>query len=80
MMNMWAPDVHAHTEDWSAGRNDSTMPWYAKADWVEYYSWDSESDTFKLEWRDDFDWLDTGRWSIGDNQAWDGNLARFMSS
>ena len=52
---MWAPRWDAHTEDWSKGRDESTMPWLAKMDWVEYYSWDAQTDSFNLEWRDDFD-------------------------
>ena len=78
---MWAPDVNAHTEDWSKGRDESTMPWLAKMDWVEYYSWDAQTDSFNLEWRDDFDQQSLGdRWNVTDGLAWDGNLSKFLSS
>ena len=57
--NMWAPRSDAHPEaDWNKGLDESTFPWYAKMDWVEYYSWDSSSDDFQLQWHDNFDWLD----------------------
>uniref|UniRef100_A0A7S3MIW7 Uncharacterized protein n=1 Tax=Favella ehrenbergii TaxID=182087 RepID=A0A7S3MIW7_9SPIT len=80
MFNMWAPDVHAHDEDWSKGRDDSTLPWYAKADWIEYHAWDPHTDTFHLEWRDEFDHLDHNRWSVPDNFGFDGNLSTYMAS
>jgi len=27
-------------EDWGAGRDDSTMPWYTRYDYVEAYDYD----------------------------------------
>ena len=35
-MNFWTPTW----EDWGSGRNDSTMPWYSKYDYIEAYDWD----------------------------------------
>ena len=64
MLNLWAPRYDAHDEDWSVGRDESTMPWYAKVDYVEYYSWDAATDSFVFEWRDDFDSLDESRWMV----------------
>ena len=77
---MWAPRWDAHTEDWSKGRDESTLPWLAKMDWVEYHSWDPHTDTFNLEWRDDFNFLDHHRWSVTDGLAWEGNLSKFEAS
>ena len=53
MFNLWAPRSDAHEADWSAGRDDTTMPWFAKCDYIEYYSW-SGDDEFEFEWREDF--------------------------
>lgn len=43
---MWVPRADAHPVDWSKGRDDSSFPWYAKVDWVEYSSYDAHSNDF----------------------------------
>jgi hypothetical protein len=59
-------------DDWGSGRDDSTMPWYAKYDFVETYTYDQESDSFSLNWRDDFSGeLDPKRWRISDNWSFE---------
>ena len=80
MFNMWAPRSDAHTEDWSAGRDDSTMPWFARCDWIEYHEWDSTTGSFELKWRDDFNSLDLSKWKIADNEGFDQNLATYVKS
>ena len=77
---MWAPRSDAHTEDWSAGRDDSTMPWFAKMDYVEYYSYDEMDDSFDLKWRDDFKYLDKTKWKVSQNEGFDQNLATYMDT
>lgn len=79
-LNLWAPRSDAHTEDWSAGRDDTTMPWYLKCDYVEYSSWDSSSDTFSFEWREDFNKLDTGKWKVANDEGFDQNLSTYKNS
>ena len=80
MFNLWAPRSDAHTEDWSAGRDDSTMPWYAKCDYIDYYSWNSETDDFQLEWSEQFDELDPAKWTVAQNVGFDQNLATYMDT
>lgn len=81
MLNLWVPRYDAHEEDWSVGRDDSTMPWYAKFDYVEYYSWDPATDSFHLAWRDDFDYLDEQRWKVQDDTStFDQSLSTYVKS
>ena len=35
-MNFWTPMWN----DWGGNRDDSTMPWYARYDYIEAYDWD----------------------------------------
>ena len=73
IFNMWAPRYDAHEDDWSAGRDDWDMPWYASCDWIEYHAYDAASDSFSLTWRDDFDGdsIDMNRWEFANNSTWD---------
>ena len=48
---------------WAGPIDRSSLPQYQYVDWIEYYSYDT--DTFTLEWRDDFDTFDDNRWSKG---------------
>ena len=76
-MNFWTPTW----DDWGQGRNDSTMPWYAKYDWVEVYDYNQGSDSFTLRWRDDFNSLDTAtRWTVSDGWSFDQNSSTFMAT
>lgn len=80
MFNMWAPRSDAHTEDWSAGRDDSTMPWYAKCDYIDYYSWFEDEDDFSFQWRENFETLDSSKWTVAQNAGFDQNLATYMDT
>ena len=80
MFNMWAPRWDAHDEDWSAGRDDSTMPWYAKLDYVEYWSYDQATGQFNQEWVDNFDTLDPNMWTISHEKGFDENLSTYMNT
>jgi len=76
-MNFWTPTW----DDWGSGRDDSTMPWYAKYDFVETYDWNQDNDTFTLRWRDDFDGaLDETRWYRSENWTFDSNSSTFMKN
>jgi endo-1,3-1,4-beta-glycanase ExoK len=63
MMNFWTPTFPG----WGDNRDPSTMPWYIEYDFVEAWSYDSNSGSFNMIWRDDFDILDTTRWLVSDN-------------
>ena len=80
MFNMWAPTFDAHKDDWSKGRDESTMPWTASCDYIEYYRYDSQSDDFVLGWRDDFNYLDSSKWKVSDNEGFDQNLATYKNT
>ena len=73
-MNFWTPMWN----DWGGGRNDSTMPWYAKYDYIEAYDWDASTDTFNLRFRDDFDTLDQNIWRVSDNWGFNDNSTLFV--
>jgi len=49
-MTYWAP-TQAPKSD---GFNASSMPWYCQFDWLEVYTWEESTNTFVLDWRDDF--------------------------
>ena len=81
LFNMWAPRSDAHEEDWSVGRDDTTMPWFAKVDYFEYYEYVESDDSFKLNWRDDFNTIDSNDWTIADdNSTFDQSLSTFVKS
>jgi len=75
-MNFWTPTW----EEWGGGRDDSTMPWYAKYDWVEGYDYDPASDSFTLRFRDDFDTLDNNIWRVSHDWGFPDNSCRFMET
>merc|ERR1711974_534137 len=72
-MNFWTPMWN----DWGGGRNDSTMPWFARYDYVEAYDW-SETEGFTLRFRDDFDTLDYTRWRVSENWGFNDNSSLFV--
>ena len=75
-MNFWTPEFYS----WGKGRDDSTMPWYTRYDYVETYAWDIASGDYVLLWRDDFDFLDTTRWSVANGWSFDNNSSNFIKS
>jgi len=75
-MNFWTPMWN----DWGSGRDDSTMPWEAKYDYVEAYDWDEATDTFTLRFRDDFDTLDQNIWRVSDNWSFNDNSSLFVEN
>lgn len=79
MFNIWAPTKEEHEDigDWSKDRDDSTMPWYARLNYIDYYSWDAQTDSFNYQWREDFDTYDASKWVPSDNKGWGGNLATY---
>ena len=65
IMNFWTPQ----TGVWSEGFSPHDMPWYAKYDYVETYTWNGSG--FDFHWRDDFDSFDESRWKKADGWGYD---------
>ncbi|BCD96208.1 family 16 glycosylhydrolase [Marinagarivorans cellulosilyticus] len=59
-LNFWPPDNTAWVGPW----NDNILPLHMFVNWVELYSYSNGQ--FELEWRDDFDYFDNGRWGKAD--------------
>ena len=59
-INFWPPNIVEWVGSWS----DSVLPLHMFVNWAEYYHW--ENGQFKLSWRDDFEYLDQGRWATAD--------------
>lgn len=57
-MNFWTPEFHM----WGRGLDARDMPWYLMFDYVEVFTYDTESNEFNLHWRDDFETFDADRW------------------
>ena len=76
MMNFWTPTW----DDWGHGFDPAGMPWYARYDFVETYTYDESMKQFNLKWRDDFDSFDESRWLKSDNWGFDSNSTTFWAS
>ena len=76
MMNFWTPTF----ESWGKGFDAVDMPWYVKYDYVETYTWNTETSGFDFHWRDDFTNFDTDRWHKSDNTTFDANSTTFRAS
>ena len=59
-INFWPPGI----PEWVGNWNDNVLPLQMFVNWVEFYSWNNGN--FNLEWRDDFDYFDQGRWGTAD--------------
>ena len=63
-------DISLATETiWNVEIDDDTLPWISTFDYFSLYSYDEGTDTFTLEWKDDFFSLDTTKWTILDDVA-----------
>lgn len=75
MMNVWQPA----DANWVGSFNAASLPAYFYYDWVKYYSYTpGTGDNFTLQWTDDFDTFDPGRWQKA-THTWDGNNAQFVT-
>ena len=74
MMNFWTPTF----DKWGNGFSNTGMPWYAKYDYVETYTWNGSG--FDFHWRDDFDSFDDSRWYKSDGWSFAGNSTTFYAS
>lgn len=70
--NIWA----STSESWVGAFNSSVLPVYQFINYMEYYAYNSNSKSFSLSWRDDFNNFDTNRWGKAD-WTFDGNYVDF---
>lgn len=76
MMNFWTPTF----ESWGKGIDIKDMPWYVKYDYIETYTYNSETKGFDFNWRDNFNTFDSNRWHKSDNTTFDANSTTFRAS
>ena len=74
MMNFWTPSYNA----WADGILDESMPWQALYDWVEVYTYNEDTFSFDLHFRDDFEYFDETRWRKSNNQGFTDNTTTFF--
>lgn len=70
--NIWA----STSESWVGAFNASILPVYQFVNYMEYYAYNSNTKSFTLSWRDDFNNFDANRWSKAD-WTFDGNYVDF---
>ncbi|WP_437585240.1 family 16 glycosylhydrolase [Sorangium sp. So ce1000] len=68
--NMWSSDA----TEWVGAFDDSVLPQHQFINWIKYYRYNNGA--FELAWQDDFNSLDSARWSKGD-WTFDGNRVDF---
>ena len=68
--NAWA----SNGTGWAGALDEAALPAYQFVNWIKYYRY--ENGQFVLDWTDDFDSFDSGRWATG-NWTFDQNLADF---
>jgi len=60
---------HPDGED-DNGFDKDDLPTQTDIDWVEVYNYDQANKEFKLNFRDDFDSYDSGRWNSAHDKTW----------
>jgi len=63
--------LYINSDEAGMGRDDSNIPYYTDVDYVEVWNYDQTNDSFNLNFRDDFDYLDTTKWSSVDSVTWE---------
>lgn len=76
MMNFWTPTF----QSWGKDFDPVDMPWFVEYDYVETYTYNSETSGFDFHWRDNFTTFDTNRWHKADNTTFDANSTTFRAS
>ena len=76
MMNFWTPTWYP----WNDQFDDKDLPWEAKYDFIETYTWNEHTGGFMFHWRDDFDSFDNTKWYMSDNWGFEGNSSLFVKS
>lgn len=75
MMNFWTPTW----SPWNNKFSEEGLPWQAKYDFVETYTYNAYSNGFDFHWRDDFNTFDTSKWYKSDNWGFEGNSTLFVA-
>ena len=68
--NAWASSSTA----WAGALDEAALPAYQFVNWIKYYRY--ENGQFVLDWTDEFDSFDSGRWAKA-SWTFDGNLVDF---
>lgn len=68
--NTWSSEA----TEWVGAFDDSALPQHQFVNWIKYYRYNNGA--FELAWQDDFNSLDSARWSKGD-WTFDGNRVDF---
>ena len=71
--NIWSSE----SPEWVGPWDDSILPVYQFVNYIEYQSYNAETDEFEPAWRDDFDSFDTTRWNKA-NWSFDTNRVDFL--
>lgn len=74
MMNFWTPTW----SPWNADFSETNLPWEAKYDFIETYTYNAYTNAFDFHWRDDFDTFDSAKWYSSDNWGFEGNSTLFI--
>lgn len=64
------------SKEWAGSFDRSELPKYQYVDYIEYHSYDTLTNEFSFEWRDDFDMFDNDRWGKA-NWTFDCNEVAF---
>lgn len=71
--NIWASE----SVPWVGSWDDSKLPVYQYVNYIDYKAYNTETKVFEGGWRDDFNTLDTSRWSKA-NWTFDTNRVDFL--
>ena len=78
-MNFWTPEFSS----WGGPADEldtSSMPWYARYDYVEVYDYNFNTRGFDFRWRDDFNSLNEDRWRVSNGWSFEQNSSRFLKN
>ncbi len=82
MLNFWP----SNSVGWAGAIDNSRLPAMAFYDWMAYSSYtpgtgnSGSNNDFTLQWRDDFNTLDTARWNVSNNTTFGGNAGDFSAN
>ncbi len=69
--NIWTPNIKA----WAGTVESDRLPVQYEIDYISYAKQTGNSQTFEVQWKDDFDRFDASRWSKA-GWTWNANLAQ----
>jgi endo-1,3-1,4-beta-glycanase ExoK len=70
--NLWSHE----SADWVGAWDDSVLPVYQFVNYIDYKSYNADTDSFEDAWRDDFDSFNSARWGKA-NWTFDQNRVDF---